>query len=484
MSADPIDKAPGGSEAEETIKAINQGSVDALVINGPSGPQVVVLQNDDAPYRVLVERMSDGAVTLGPDDRILYANRRLAVLTGEAPERLIGRQFSSLFEVPPLIADNAVVPASLVAGGAHVPVSIWSSSLLVGGLAVKLVTISDQSVHQRVEEAVSAERFARSILDQSTEAILVLGPDGRIARASLVAESIARRPPVGRMFSDAFEIEPDTANLPSDRLDTLLATRPFHGVELRLRNPRLGLCSFLLSAGPLVDDARKSIGAIVTLTDITARKRSEEQQTMLVAELNHRVKNILAVVQAISSQTVRTSPSLTVYNATFAGRIKALSVAHDILTRTRWKGIGLNELLENVLSPYLVAGSSRISLSGPPVLLPARTVVPLSMAVHELATNASKYGALSNPRGRVNVGWSIEHTGQPQVDMNWHEHNGPHITQDEKSGFGTTLIRRVVGQDLEGRVELDFAPEGLRSNLHFPLGTNLELNDLLGGAQH
>ncbi len=131
-----------------------------------------------------------------------------------------------------------------------------------------------------------------------------------------------------------------------------------------------------MSAGPLLDDARRPIGAIVTLTDITARKRSEEQQTMLVAELNHRVKNILAVVQAISSQTVRTSESLPVYSATFAGRIKALSVAHDILTRTRWKGIGLNELLENVLSPYLVAGGSRISLTGPPILLPARTVCP------------------------------------------------------------------------------------------------------------
>lgn len=483
MIDDTAAKAPGNSEAEETIKAINQGNVDALVVNGPGGPQVVMLQTDDEPYRVLVERMSDGAVTLGLDNRILYANRRLADLTGNSPESLIGQRFESLFQQTPVVADNTFVPARLVVGESTLPVSIWSSSVFVGNLSVKLVTISDQSVHQRVEEAVGAERFARSILEQSTEAILVLGPNGRIAQASHVAEAIARRAPLGRLFSDAFEIEREGSGLPQE-LDTMLASRPFHGVELKLRHPRLGHCSFLLSAGPLLDDARTPIGAIVTLTDITARKRAEEQQTMLVAELNHRVKNILAVVQAISSQTVRTSATLPMYSATFAGRIKALSVAHDILTRTRWKGIGLNELLENVLSPYLVAGGSRISLSGPPVLLPARSVVPLSMAVHELATNASKYGALSDPRGRVSVDWSVDEDADPQVDMNWHEHNGPSIPEGTQAGFGTTLIRRVISQDLEGRVELDFAPAGLRSYLQFPLRTSVQLNDLLGGAQH
>lgn len=483
MIDDTSAKAPGNSEAEETIKAINQGNVDALVVNGPAGPQVVILQSDDEPYRVLVERMSDGAVTLGPDNRILYANRRLADLTGSSPETLIGRRFDSLFHDTPSVFDNVLVPARLVVGEETMPVSIWSSSVFVGNLSVKLVTISDQSVHQRVEEAVGAERFARSILEQSTEAILVLGPNGRIAQASHVAEEIARHDPVGRMFSDAFEIERESSGLPPE-LDSMLASRPFHGVELKLRHPRLGQCSFLLSAGPLVDDARTPIGAIVTLTDITARKRAEEQQTMLVAELNHRVKNILAVVQAISSQTVRTSSSLPMYSTTFAGRIKALSVAHDILTRTRWKGIGLSELLESVLSPYLVEGGSRISLTGPPVLLPARSVVPLSMAVHELATNASKYGALSNPRGRVSVDWSVDQEQHPQVEMSWHEHNGPSIPEGTQSGFGTTLIRRVISQDLEGHVELDFAPEGLRSSLQFPLRSSVQLNDLLGGAQH
>lgn len=131
----------------------------------------------------------------------------------------------------------------------------------------------------------------------------------------------------------------------------------------------------------------------------------------------------------------------------------------------------------------------RISLAGPPVLLPARTVVSLSMAVHELATNASKYGALSSPNGTVQVDWSIGETGlkplaQSRVALSWNEHNGPDIPAGNKPGFGTTLIRRVICQDLEGNVELDFTRQGLRGSLQFPLHTNVELNDLLGGAQH
>ncbi len=92
------------------------------------------------------------------------------------------------------------------------------------------------------------------------------------------------------------------------------------------------------------------------------------------------------------------------------------------------------------------------------------------MAVHELATNASKYGALSSPRGSVSVDWALAQNGHPRVDMSWHEFNGPQVSEGEKSGFGTTLIRRVIGQDLEGHVELEFTPDGLRSSLHFPCG--------------
>jgi PAS domain S-box-containing protein len=488
-SRDPKGNLPPASEAEETIDAIHRGRVDAIVVQGPAGPQIVMLHGADLPYRVLVERMSDGALTFGPDGRILYANRRLADLTGIAVEQLVGRDFAGLFVGDaPSLRENAVIEARLKRHGETLPVSVWTSAIAIGGVSATLVTVTDLSVHVRAEEVAIAERFARSILEQATDAMLVLGPDGRITHASWVAEQLATEAPVGRMFSDAFPVDAQgethagtLARFSHESLDAMLATKPLHGVEVALRNPRLGNRFFLLSAGPLVNDVGRPVGSIVTLTEITERKRAEERQKVLVAELNHRVKNILAIVQAVAGQTVRTSPSLAAFDTTFAGRIQALSIAHDILTRTRWIGIGLKELLAAVLAPYRSADERRVRLEGPPVLLPARAVVPLSITFHELATNASKYGALLQPTGTVNVEWNVVHNGASRVEIVWSEAGGPEIQSGGKqSGFGTTLIRRVIEYDLEGNVELAFEPEGVRGVMTFPLKASANLNDLAG----
>jgi two-component sensor histidine kinase len=362
------------------------------------------------------------------------------------------------------------------------------SPISMGGQSAMLVTVTDLSVFVQAEQIASAERFARSILEQATEATVVLGPDGSITHASWVAEQIAAQPPVGCAFSDAFPLDPQSsihahtlAQFSRESLDVMLATKPFHGVEVKLRSPELTKRSFLLSAGPLLNDAKEPVGAIVTLTEITERKRAEEQQTMLVAELNHRVKNILAVVQAVASQTMRTAPSLDAFKVAFAGRIQALAIAHDILTRTRWIGIGFSELLRAVLAPYREADEARVTLAGPPVLLPARAVVPLSMAFHELATNASKYGALSQPTGTLQLEWNVTNNGTARVEMTWGEAGGPTIEPGDKpSGFGTALLQRVIESDLEGSIDLHFEPHGLRGVMTFPLHPPGEFGDLSG----
>jgi len=461
------------SEAEETIEAIHGGNVDAVVVQGPDGPRVFMLEGADQPYRMLVERMSDGALTLGPDNAILYANRRLSELTGRSPADLVGKRFDSLFaEASPGVADGSTREGKLLGATGAIPVAVWSSSIAMGGFSARLVTITDLSVLRRAEEIAIAERFARSILEQATEAILVLSSDGRITHASGMAEQIAIAPPVGRMFSDVFPLDVQTtahagivSRFARESLDTALATKPFHGVEVKLRNQPVNKRFFLLSAGPLLNDAKESVGSVVTLTDITARKRAEDQQTMLVAELNHRVKNILAIVQSVAGQTVRASSSLTSFSTAFSGRIKALALAHDVLTRTRWIGIGLSELLTALLEPH----RGRVTLQGPPVLLPAQAVMPLSMAMHELATNASKYGALSIPQGTVTIDWTLRNGDETGVDISWAERGGPRVEPRATSGFGTKLIDRVVGYDLDGKAALSFEPGGLRAVLSFPL---------------
>ncbi len=463
-------------EAEETVEAIHHGAVDAVVVQGPDGPQIIMLQGADEPYRVLVERMSDGALTLATDGTILFANRRISELTGHAPESLVGLDFTSLMDgAVPLPLDASSEASLLRKDGSALPVSVWAREISIGGATAKLVTITDLSIHRQAAAIAHAERFARSILEQATDAVVVLGLDGRITHASWMAEELAGQPPVGRTFSEAFSLETQSeaqagtlARFSAEILDELLVTKPFHGVEVKLSGTKLANRSFLLSAGPLLNDAKDSIGSLLTMTEITERKRAEEQQTMLVAELNHRVKNILAIVQSVAAQTVRSTPSLESFSAAFSGRIKALSIAHDILTQTRWIGIGLNELLAEVLAPYRLAGEDRLSIEGPPVLLPAGAVLPLSMAVHELATNASKYGALSGPQGKVAIRWRLQCEGRPEVELNWNEEGGPTVERPPGSGFGTTLIERTIAYDLDGKAELAFPPEGLRCLLKFP----------------
>lgn len=471
-------KLPLFEDADETVAAIHQGGIDAVVVmRALEGPQVILLHGAEEPYRVLVERMSDGALTADPDGVILYVNDRLCELTGYPSSRLVGSEIASLFEgEPPKLVPEVTAEASLSRNGEDaMPVAVWSRPISIADTTATLVRLTDLSIHRRAEQIAAAERFARSVLEQSTEAIVVLAPDGHITHASWRAEQLAQRPPVGCMFSEAFQLEAQgnedagtLARFSTESLDTMLATRPFHGVEVKLGDGDNAKSAFLLSAGPLVDETKANVGSIVTLTDITERKRAEEQQTMLVAELNHRVKNILAIVQSVASQTVRSSGSLENFADVFAGRLKALAIAHDILTQTRWIGIGLNELLAAVLAPHRSSEGTRISISGPAVLVPASAVVPLSMVLNELTTNAAKYGALSTRRGKIEITWQLSGGADQSVELVWQEREGRKVKAGASTGFGTKLIDHVISHDLDGKTKVDFDPAGVRWEIVFP----------------
>jgi two-component sensor histidine kinase/PAS domain-containing protein len=474
-------KLPLFADADETVQAIHHGDIDAVVVSRAlEGPQVILLHGAEEPYRVLVERMSDGALTAGPDGIILYVNDRLCELTGYPSSDLVGRKLTSLFVgAPPPLVPEVAVEASLIRKGEDaMPVAVWSRPIAIADTEATLVRLIDRSIHRRAEQIAAAERFARSVLEQATEAVVVLAPDGHITHASWRAEQLAEKPPVGCRFSEAFPIEADStdeagtlapARFSTESLDSMLATKPFHGVEVKLRGGRNAKSVFLLSAGPLIDDAKANVGSIVTLTDITERKRAEDRQTTMVAELNHRVKNILAIVQSVAAQTVRSSGTLEVFADAFTGRLRALAVAHDILTQTRWIGIGLNELLISVLAPYRTPEDPRINIKGPAILLPARAVVPLSMVLHEMSTNAAKYGALSERRGHISITWQVSGDTDKLVELVWQEQGGPTVKRGATGGFGTKLIDHAIRHDLDGRTKIDFDPAGVRWSLAFPV---------------
>jgi two-component sensor histidine kinase len=206
--------------------------------------------------------------------------------------------------------------------------------------------------------------------------------------------------------------------------------------------------------------------------DVTARRQADEEQDLLLNELNHRVKNTLATVQSIAQQTLRTTSSQEEFRGRFEARLLALSKTHDLLTRDAWRSADLASLVEQEMAPYARDGEGRVVVAGPGVRLPARAAINLGLVVHELATNAAKYGALSAPTGRVTIRWSLaEAEGGPELRFAWSEAGGPPVKLPERKGFGTRLIERSLGGELNGRVELDYRATGFEARLAVPLGS-------------
>jgi PAS domain S-box-containing protein len=461
-------------DAEQVIHAIHHGDVDAFVVVKGGDPKVITLEGADEPYRVLVQRMNEGVLTVGSDGYIIFVNDRLSELTGFPAEDLIDRHVATLFagEPPALVPDASLEASLLRRDNSQLPVKVWTRPISIGDKSATLVTLTDLSVYRRAEQLAAAERFARSILEQATNAIIVLAPDGSITHASLMAEDLAEQPPVGRTFSQAFPLETYNAadallkRFSAKELDHALATKPFHGVEVKFRSEGLSKRVFLLSAGPLLDEKRVSVGSIVTLTEITERKHAEEQQATIAAELNHRFKNMLSLVQSLAAQTVRSSETLEDFNDAFEGRLQALASAHDLLMQTHSRGIGLSELATSILTPFR-SRDERIKASGSQIVLPADAVVLLAMALHELTTNAVKYGALSNASGHIDIAWRLVEQNGSQVELTWQESGGPTVKR-RAAGFGTKLIDRVL-RDLGAETEIKFDPQGVRCTVVFPL---------------
>lgn len=207
------------------------------------------------------------------------------------------------------------------------------------------------------------------------------------------------------------------------------------------------------------DDGRplRLLGATV---DITDRKRAELHLRLLVNELNHRVKNSLATIQAIAAQSFNASRSLAQAQEAFSSRIVALAEAHDLLTRENWEGAELHDLTSRLV--LLHGGAARFELIGPAIRLSPRTALSLSMALHELATNAVKYGALSTPEGRVTIRWDLAPgPGAERLDLTWTESGGPPVTPPSRRGFGSRLIERGLAAELSGEASIRFEPDGV-----------------------
>ncbi|MBE7200945.1 MAG: PAS domain S-box protein [Parafilimonas terrae] len=238
-----------------------------------------------------------------------------------------------------------------------------------------------------------------------------------------------------------------------------------------------GTYADILDRGNVVRDAQgKAVRMIGAMFDISERKRAEERQRLLTGELQHRVKNTLAMVQAIATQTFRNVTDADAAREAFVARLISLGRAHDILTQASWTEAPIAEVVEGALSVHRGGTASRIRASGPDVPLSAKAALALALSLHELATNAAKYGALSVEAGGVDLRWHIVHEGEiPRFSLTWSEQGGPPIlAQPTRRGFGSRLIERSFATEVGGEVQLTYAPAGLTCRLEAPLAAMQE----------
>ncbi len=309
-----------------------------------------------------------------------------------------------------------------------------------------------------------------AVLKTALDGVVVMRLDGTIAGWNDVAERT-----FGWSFGDAF----------GRRMSELIIPHQFRDAHER------GLAHYLTTGeGPVMDrhieiDALHRDGHELPvelsitrteqfgepvflgfLRDITERRDAARRQELLIGELNHRVKNLLGVVSGIAHQTVRSSETLADFGPSFTGRLSSLARAHEVLTAGAWERSSLRALIESLVGDYLHGDDPPVGIAGDEVLLPPRQLLSISMVLHELLTNALKYGALASPDGRIAIVWSAGGSG---VTLDWTETGLAGVTPPTRRGFGSKMIAISVAHELKGTSEREWHYHGLTFRLAFPL---------------
>jgi PAS domain S-box-containing protein len=318
----------------------------------------------------------------------------------------------------------------------------------------------------------SEHRF-HQLLQALPAAVYTTDSEGRITFFNEAAVEFAGRlPALGELWCVTWRLHnPDGSRLPHEQCPMAVAlkeNRPVRGAEAIAERPDGSRRWFAPYPTPLRDSSGKLTGAINMLVDITERKDADRRQKLLIDELNHRVKNTLATVQSVIAQTARSASDIEEFRKAVEGRILALSRAHNQLSLRSWADAELRELLHAGLEPYLARRN--VVLSGEPARIPPRVALMISMAIHELATNAAKYGALSSPSGHIDVDWLVEEAqAEPWLTLRWLERNGPPVARPDRQGFGTRLLERGIQAELRGTTLLEYPPTGVRCEIRVPL---------------
>lgn len=328
----------------------------------------------------------------------------------------------------------------------------------VGGSVLTFTNVT--AFRSSIDQAIYEREYAKTILNTVPDPLVVLSADLRVVTANRAFYWLLRasREAIQGVALNALSNGAlDFPRLAMQLKDMLADGRPFQAFEIDCDWPETGGRTMSLYACPLVLAVRSAPMALLSFHDVTELKRAEETQRLLAQEIDHRSKNLLALVQA----TVQFSAADTTagIKAAIQGRIQALSNVHTLLANSRWTGADLRTLVIDELKPYCPPDTSRGSVDGPALTLKPQSAQLVAMVLHELTTNAVKYGALSIPTGCVLVEWSLKTNGK--FVLRWIETGGPPVTPPTSQGFGTRVLDRAVTAQLRGKSRFDWRENGL-----------------------
>ena len=328
------------------------------------------------------------------------------------------------------------------------------------------------------ERAIAHSAHLSALVASSGDAIISVGLDGIIKTWNAGAEAL--------FGYSAKEIigQPKTLLVPEEEREAfqkhrseVISGRSIRAESVRLRRDGAPL-DVSLNLAPIYGPGGEIIAISSIIHDISARKAAERQLQFLMRELSHRSKNQLAIIQAIAGQTAQSAESVDEFMSRFRTRLHGLAASHDLLVSRNWIGVALAELVHRQIETFADTSRENVEVAGPALHLTASATEAIGLALHELATNSAKYGALSVPNGRLKVSWSLEPpVGQPAyVVLEWSEMEGPPVQPPSKKGFGSLIIERMVGAAVNGKVRLEFTPTGFYWRLEFPRKHLVELD--------
>jgi PAS domain S-box-containing protein len=340
-----------------------------------------------------------------------------------------------------------------------------------------LASLQAQAECRRLEEQVAAQkmeldllraRFARYEIALHGSKVIVYTQDRGLRYTSISHSMLGRSIDdiLGRTDHDILPAEA-RADIVALKQEVLATGQPKQ-TEMAIEE-QPGIRWHDLHIEPLRNDGGDIVGLIGALVDVTDRKEDEAHLRLLLRELTHRSKNLLAVIQAMARQTARHAGSTEAFLKRFGARLQALAASHDLLVRENWHGASLSELIRSQLAGYFEPGSEQVVLQGDDIALKPEAAQNLGLALHEMAVNAAKFGALSVSEGRVSIVWNRRSGSDGgAVEIDWREQSGPTVKPRRKKGFGTMVIEGNLSRALDAEVKMAFDPKGLQCHIVIP----------------